>query len=415
MEEFVQAVIATLPAGRERLKTYLDAQTEDSICSNLKKYCLDGWPVKSKLTPDIRPYWNIRNELSIGDNLLLRSSRIVVPASLQKETIDKIHHGHQGIHRCLLRANTAVWWPGLSKQITEAVKSCPECVKHSPSPTQPLISSQLPQYPWQKVGSDLFHFKGKTYLLVIDYFSRYPEVVKLHNTTSTAVIATLKPIFARFGIPEILFSDNGPQYSSHEMKQFASSYGFTHITSSPHYPRSNGLAERTVKTIKNFMTKSTDLTLSLLSYRSTPLPWCNLSPSELLMGRRMRSTIPQVSDHLTPKWPYLTKFREQDLKFKKQQESQYNQRHQARALPEIPDNTPVWVTAQNRPEPGRVTSQADAPRSYLVETPTGQVRRNQQHLTPMPVQQHPCVTRDSPVRTRAKTGTVVRPPERLKF
>jgi len=107
-----------------------------------------------------------------------------------------------------------------------------------------LLSSPIPSYPWKKVGADLFYFKGKTYLVVVDYFSQYPEVVlKLQDTTSKGLITTLKPIFARHGIPEIFISDNGPQFASHEMKQFASMYGFTHVTSSPHYPRSNGLAE----------------------------------------------------------------------------------------------------------------------------------------------------------------------------
>ena len=80
---------------------------------------------------------------------------------------------------------------------------------------------------------------------------------------------------------------------------FISAYGFEHITSSLHYPRSNGLAEQTVKTIKSLMKKSTDLNLLLLSYPSAPLHWCNLNPSELLMGRRVRTTIPQLSDQLT--------------------------------------------------------------------------------------------------------------------
>ena len=93
----------------------------------------------------------------------------------------------------------------------------------------------------------------------VDYFSRYLEVVKLNNTTSKGVIEALKHIFAHHGIPEVLHSDNSPQYSSIGMKEFASAYGFEHITSSPHYPRSNGLAERTVKTIKTLMKKSTDL------------------------------------------------------------------------------------------------------------------------------------------------------------
>ena len=413
IESFVEAVVTTLPASSKRLQVYRDAQTNDPVCSTLKKYCLEEWPAKSKFPPELRPYWNIKSELSVGDNLLLRSCRIVVPKPLQKKTIDKIHLGHLGMQKCQLRANAAVWWPGMSKQISKAVKSCPECVKNPPSPSQPLISSSLPQYPWQKVASDLFHFKGKTYLLCVDYFSRYPEVVKLNNTTSKAVINTLKHIFAHHGIPEILYSDNGPQYSSVDMKEFASAYGFEHITSSPHYPRSNGLAERTVKTIKSLMKKSTDLNLLLLSYRSAPLHWCNLSPSELSMGRRVRTTVPQVSDQLTPQWNFLSEFRKQDNKFKKEQEGQYNRRYRVQNLPELPDNTSVWVTTNNTSEPGIVVSPAGAPRSYIVETNSGQVKRNQQHLTPMPTEQHPCVTRHSPVQTRLRTGIVVRPPDRL--
>ena len=166
-----------------------------------------------------------------------------------------------------------------------------------------------------------------------DYFSRYQEVVKLNSTTSKRVIEALKSIFARHGTPETLISDNGPQYSAVEMKDFASTYVFEHVTSSPHYSRSNGLAERTVKTIKNLMKKSSDLNMLLLSYRSTPLHWCNLSPSELLMGRRVRTTIPQVSNQLIPEWSFLPEFRsKQDEKFKREQEKQYNRCHRVQNL-----------------------------------------------------------------------------------
>jgi len=128
---------------------------------------------------------------------------------------------------------------------------------------------------------------GATYLLVVDYYSRFPEVVQLRSTTSQSVINALKAIFARYGIPEILLSDNGPQYSSTEFSEFAANYGFVHVTSSPHYPQSNGLAERAVKTVKKLLKESTDQCLALLSYWTTPLPWCGLSPAELSQGRRL--------------------------------------------------------------------------------------------------------------------------------
>ena len=89
-----------------------------------------------------------------------------------------------------------------------------------------MIASVLPDYPWQKVGSDLFHFNRATYLLVVDYYSCYPEIMKLSSTTSVSIIKALCSIFSRLGIPEVLISDNGLQYASSEMKDFTKSYGF---------------------------------------------------------------------------------------------------------------------------------------------------------------------------------------------
>ena len=123
-------------------------------------------------------------------------------------------------------------------------------MKLAPNPREPLLTTPLPNHPWERVAADLFQLNGSTYLLVVDYFSRYPEVIQLTSTTSKSVISSLKSIFSCHGIPSVLMSDNGPQFDSSDMKKFADTYGFNHITSSPHYPQSNGLVERTVKTIK---------------------------------------------------------------------------------------------------------------------------------------------------------------------
>ena len=152
-----------------------------------------------------------------------------------------------------------------------AVGSCGE--KLSEMYRKPLLPTEFSKRPWKKVASDLFELNGQMYLhvLVIDYFSRYIEIAKLFNTSSQSVINHLKSIFARHGIPECFMSDGGPQYVSFVFKQFAQSYGFQHIVSSPRYAQSNGLVERGVQTIKMMLKKSDDPYIALLSYRATPL------------------------------------------------------------------------------------------------------------------------------------------------
>ena len=203
---------------------------------------------------------------------------------------------------------------------------------------------------------------------------------------------------------------------------FAKKYNFNHITSSPLFPQSNGQVERAVQTVKRLLQQSDDPYMALLTYRSTPLPWCNFSPSELLMGRQLRTTLPTVPDKLTPSWPYLNKFQELNEQFKQRQKADYDRRHRTHPLPPIPNDTEVWITSGTTPSPGRVTSHASAPRSYIVETPQGEIRRNRLHLNVMPNGQSSVnnqsntspENRNRPV-TRLATGTAIRPPDRLRY
>ena len=142
--------------------------------------------------------------------------------------------------------------------------------------------------------------------------------------------------------------------------------------------------ERTVQTVKKILKHSEDIFKGLLVYRSTPLPWCSLSPAELTMGRKLRTPLPLTDKQLIPQWSYLSEFRALNKKFKNRQEQDYNRRHRARELPALLDDSEVWVTSSNRPVPGRVITPVETPRSYLVETTLGQIRRNQQHLNIVP-------------------------------
>ena len=108
----------------------------------------------------------------------MQGPRVVIPEVLQKEILHKLHGGHQGITCCRSRAQISVWWPGLTQQLKDFIQQCPECARDYQPNKEPLIPSTLPDYPWQQVAADLFQLKGSEYLVIVDYFSRYPEV---HN------------------------------------------------------------------------------------------------------------------------------------------------------------------------------------------------------------------------------------------
>ena len=277
-----------------------------------------------------------------------------------------------------------MWWPSVSNEVGDFVKQCHTCSQRCTPPVEPMIVSELPDYPWQKVGADLFELESVKYLLLVDYFSRFIEVVKLTSTTSTTIISVLKIIFSRYGIPERLISDNGPQFVSREMKAFSVSYGFVHVTSSPHYPQGNGQAERAVQTAKRLLNSGDDPALSRLSYRTTAMPWCGYSPAELLMGRRLRTQVPQLPKQFIPNWSHLVKA--QHERYKNKQKYNYDVRHRSHERADLSDGSEVSVTggSDSDPVPGQVMRPADAPRSYIVSTPSGQVRRNSRHLVPVP-------------------------------
>ena len=161
------------------------------------------------------------------------------------------------------------------------------------------------------------------------------------------------------------------------MKELSNRYVFTRVTSSPRCPQGNGQAERAVQTAKRLLKCSDD---PGISYIATPLPWCNLSPSELLMGRKLRTTLPQTTIHLIPEWPFLKEFKRQN------KDVEGNRAHMTRPLPQLEDGMDVWMSSGDRKIPGQVVAPSHKPSSYLVDTPLGQLRRNRHHLIAVPNQ-----------------------------
>uniref|UniRef100_A0A5S6Q598 RNA-directed DNA polymerase n=1 Tax=Trichuris muris TaxID=70415 RepID=A0A5S6Q598_TRIMR len=240
---YAACVVASGHATENRLKQVAAHQREDEICKQL---------------------------IALYDGLLLYDHRLVIPKGLRREMLERIHCGHQGFVRCKDRARASIWWPGISHEIEEMVENCVPCASLRQARHEPMLPTLLPAYPWQVVASDIFTFRSKDYLVVIDYYSRYIEFSLLPDKTAATVIELMKAIFSRHGIPEIVRCDNGPCFSAFEFSEFANAYQFQLVTSSPRYAQSNGEAERAVLTVKSMLEKSDDIHLALLAYRTTP-------------------------------------------------------------------------------------------------------------------------------------------------
>ena len=243
-----------------------------------------------------------------------------------------------------------------------------------------MFPSPLPDRPFQKVPVDLCEFRGLQYLVIVDYYLRYIDLAHLPNITSTTVVNKMRNSFAHNSIPETVISDNGTQFTSAQFKTFSVDWNFQHVTSSPHYPQSNGEAERAVKTAKELL-KQDDIFLALLTYRSTPILDLGASPAELAFSRRLWTTLPSLPGTLTRTVNQET-LRERDAAFKQKQKRNYDHHHGVRPLPELHPGDSVFVKCDVQKGwklPAEVVQQC-APRSYIVQSAGGQLRRSRKHL-----------------------------------
>ena len=221
-------------------------------------------------------------------------------ASQQNSSDHTIHEGHFGVEKMQLRARESVFWPKISADILQTAQGCRVCKTYSKSQTkETLMPHDVPQGPWEKLGADYFEFQSNQYLSVADYYSHFPVIRRARSTTASATVDMMKQIFSEYGIPKSLMSDNGPQFAAEEFNAFAKQYCFSHITSNPRYPQSNGFIERMVQTVKQTLKKCLaaghDPYTAMLVYRATPISASIPAPAELLSGRKFRALLPTRS------------------------------------------------------------------------------------------------------------------------
>ena len=248
----------------------------------------------------------VQGELTVCSThcIILRGTRIVIPETMQQRMIDLAHEGHQGIAKIKSLLREKVWFVGIDGAVEKKVKSCLACqATTTETNREPLHMLPLPEGPWKEVSVDL---SGGGYLLVVyDDYSRYPVVEVVTSVSSKAVIPRLNKIFAEFGVPETVRSDNGPPLNSKEFKEFAERVGFSHRRVTPLWPRANGEVERFMRKLKKSIEAAKvehrpwkeELCELLRNYRATPHCTTGRPPATVLFNRPIRTKLPEAPSH----------------------------------------------------------------------------------------------------------------------
>lgn len=280
------------------------ATKKDALLQQVMQYTDGCWPKSSNITDrSLKTFCSRRESLSIVNGCIMMNDRVVIPECYQQRVLKQLHNGHQGIERTKAVARSVVYWANIDDDIENMVRRCSICAStarssphHQPQPW-PRADD-----PWKRIHLDYAGpLEGVYYLVVVDSYSKWPEIFQTKQTTAAVTVRFLQETFARFGVPETIVTDNGTQFCSGEFKKMCDQLGIIHIRTAPYHPQSNGQAERFVDTLKRSLRKIIDgeevpsveaLQTFLQVYRSTPnATLAGKSPFEEMLGRSMRTTL----------------------------------------------------------------------------------------------------------------------------
>ena len=254
----IRAITNANPSAK-RLEDLRYHAAQDPEYQHLQELILNGFPDhRSQVHESCRCYWNAREHLSIDDNLIVHGCRL--PTTMRRQILLVLHESHQGSVRTKQWARLTLYWPRIDYDIDNIILSCKKCQDMLPANTkEPLISKLKPTRPFQEVAADFCCYGGQNYLILVDCFTDWTDIIPMgHNTTAMHLIKVLRQSFCRTAIPDVLWSDGGPQFTSKGFQDFSKQWGFTHQISSPYYPQSNGKIEATVKSMKKIIATSWD-------------------------------------------------------------------------------------------------------------------------------------------------------------
>lgn len=273
----------------------------DPMMQKLKRVILDGWPESIQEMEDpLKCFWNYRELLTVQDEFLFKGDRFIIPVSLRKEVLNRLHTSHGGIENTTKLARETVFWPGINDQIKNKVQSCEVCAKFAPNQQkEPMMTHEIPTMPFERVSLDVFEVeignKVRKFLLTVDHYSDFFELDELPDMTAKTTITMCKRNFARYGIPLDIVSDGGTNFDCQEFRNFEREWEFNFKTSSPYHQQGNGKTEAAVGIAKSLIKKCVengeDFHKGLLLWRNTPNK-IGTSPSQRMFNRWLRCNVP---------------------------------------------------------------------------------------------------------------------------
>ena len=366
-----------------RAMTLSEIQQKTSSDPTLQKVAeliqSDDWPQISQITDeeinidDLKSFSRIKDELTVSEDssVILRGSRLIIPMALRQQALGIAHEGHQGLVKTKQLLREKIWFPGIDSAVKQLIDNCVTCQANGPeNRPDPLQISPLPPEPWHTVHIDFCgpFPTGEYTLVVIDAYSRFPEVEVVSSTSAKSTIAKLQRIFATHGMPRVIRSDNGPPFTSYEFQAFMEECGINHRRITPLWPQANSEAENFMKPLTKAIRAAhlekknwkTEIHAFLLNYRATPHSTTGFAPAVLLFNRQIQTKLPQVHSNAEQEKDSAVRSKDTTAK-EKMKENTDRKRRAKKSVIEIGDLILIRQRKENKfstkfdPKPFRVT------------------------------------------------------------